>query len=92
MIDSMDGKDAVKLSYMLETVSRQTPIQLTNAFALALSLEVARPFVICCETQEFTADTSADQKLIESLETLVQHPESLHPFKVSIGDLRNVCV
>lgn len=88
MIDSMDGRDAVKLCYILNTVSRQTCIDTAGMYLRVSACNVPGASTtfrdLLRKTRKLTAETSVDQKLIELLETMIQESDTLHPKKVSI--------
>lgn len=87
MIDSMNGTDASKLSYIFETVSQQTAIQTASVY-----LQVSSAFSesggnttfrdLLRATKGITADVWCDQHMIDQLEDLVREPD-LHARKVS---------
>ena len=90
MIDAMNGTDAVKLSYIFETVSKQTAIQsasvylqVSSAFSESGSNTTFRDMLRA--TKGLTADVWCDQNMIDRLEDLVREPE-LHAKKVSGRD------
>ncbi len=91
MIDSMDGKDAVKLRDILNTVRRQTSVETAEVCLKVGACTIPGGKTtfrdLLRTTRNLTADTSGDQKLIELLETMIQQSETLHPKKVSIAFL-----
>lgn len=95
MIESMDGRDAVKLCYILNTVSRQTCTDTAGMYLRVSACKVPGASTtfrdLLRKTRKLTADTSADQKLIELLESMIQQSETLHPIKVSIKT-QGICV